>query len=80
MAKRMFSLITLVHSKLNPPPEKFDFVVRSRIHDEILNFYMVKHPGLDQFIQALAGKFEIVMFTTGLKEYASLVFNHLDKK
>ncbi|KAA0052598.1 hypothetical protein IC582_017803 [Cucumis melo] len=71
---------TLVHSKLDPPPKKFDFVVRPRIDGEILNFYVLKRPGVDQFLEALADKFEIVVFTAGLKEYASLVLNHLDKK
>ncbi|KAG7026508.1 CTD small phosphatase-like protein, partial [Cucurbita argyrosperma subsp. argyrosperma] len=71
---------TLVHSKLDPPPERFDFVVRPRIDGEILNFYVLKRPGVDQFLEALADRFEIVVFTAGLKEYASLVVNHLDKK
>ena len=41
---------------------------------------MLKRPGVDQFLEALADKYEIVVFTAGLKEYASLVLNHLDKK
>lgn len=35
---------------------------------------------MDEFLDALAAKFEIVVFTAGLKEYASLVLNQLDKK
>ncbi|XP_023544707.1 carboxy-terminal domain RNA polymerase II polypeptide A small phosphatase 1-like [Cucurbita pepo subsp. pepo] len=71
---------TLIHSKLDPPPKRFDFVVRPRVDGEILKFYVLKRPGVDQFLEALADRFEIVVFTAGMREYASLVLNNLDKK
>ena len=69
---------TLVHSKADPPPERFDFVVRPSIEGEFMNFYVLKRPGVDRLLAALSEKFEVVVFTAGLKEYASLVLDHLD--
>ncbi|KAF3451333.1 hypothetical protein FNV43_RR07428 [Rhamnella rubrinervis] len=71
---------TLVHSSPDPPPERFDFVVRPRIEGEVLNYYVLKRPGVDEFLEALADRYEVVVFTAGLKEYASLVLDRLDRK
>lgn len=64
----------------DPPPEKFDFVVRPVIDGETLNYYVLKRPGVDEFLEALGAKYEVVVFTAGLKEYASLVLDRLDRK
>ncbi|KAK4794011.1 hypothetical protein SAY86_012005 [Trapa natans] len=69
---------TLVHSKSDPPPENFDFIVRPMINGERLNFYVLKRPGVDRFLRAISQSFEVVIFTAGLKEYASLVLDRLD--
>ncbi|XP_031269846.1 CTD small phosphatase-like protein [Pistacia vera] len=71
---------TLIHSKPDPPPEKFDFIVRPRIDGEIMNFYVAKRPGVDAFLESISKKYELVVFTAGLKEYASLVLDRLDEK
>ncbi|KAJ4703717.1 CTD small phosphatase-like protein [Melia azedarach] len=71
---------TLIHSKPDPPPKRFDFIVRPRIDGEMLNFYVLKRPGVDAFLEAISEKYEVVVFTAGLKEYASLVLDRLDKK
>ena len=70
---------TLVHSKTSPPPEKFDFVVRPVIDGEPMDFYVRKRPGIDELLEALALKYEVVVFTAALKEYASLVVDRLDR-
>ncbi|EXC51209.1 CTD small phosphatase-like protein [Morus notabilis] len=71
---------TLVHSQADPPPERFDFVVRPRIDGEVMNFYVLKRPGVDELLEWLAAKYEVVVFTAGLREYASLVIDRLDRK
>ncbi|XP_077249559.1 uncharacterized protein LOC143889268 [Tasmannia lanceolata] len=71
---------TLIHSKTDPPPEKFDFIVRPKIDGEILNFYVLKRPGVDELLEEMGKRFEIVVFTAGLKEYASLILDRLDSK
>ncbi|KAJ3694206.1 hypothetical protein LUZ60_009686 [Juncus effusus] len=70
---------TLVHSKTDPPPEKYDFKVYPVIGGRVIPFYVLKRPGLDEFLRVAAeSSFEIVVFTAGLKEYASLVLDQLD--
>lgn len=71
---------TLVHSQAGPPPEKFDFVIRPRIDGIELDFYVLKRPGVDEFLEKLGDKYEVVVFTAGLREYASLVLDRLDRK
>jgi len=70
---------TLVHSHPSPPPERFDFVVRPVIDGEPMDFYVLKRPGVDEFLEALASKYEVVVFTAALKEYASMVLDRLDR-
>ncbi|KAF2305351.1 hypothetical protein GH714_004144 [Hevea brasiliensis] len=65
---------------VDPPPQVFDFIVRPNIDGEFMNFYVLKRPGVDAFLEALAAKYELVVFTAGLKEYASLVLTKLDVK
>jgi RNA polymerase II subunit A small phosphatase-like protein len=71
---------TLVHSKMDPPPDRFDFLVRPRIDGEIMNFYVQKRPGVEDLLAALGERFEVVVFTAGRREYASLVLDRLDRK
>ncbi|QCD76905.1 probable C-terminal domain small phosphatase [Vigna unguiculata] len=70
---------TLVHSHPSPPPENFDFVVRPVIDGQPMDFYVVKRPGVDEFLETLASKYEIVVFTAALREYASMVLDRLDQ-
>ncbi|KAL2931014.1 Uncharacterized protein RDABS01_036424 [Bienertia sinuspersici] len=70
---------TLIHSSSDPLSKHFDFVVRPTIDGETMTFYVLKRPGVDKFLEYLCGKFEIVVFTAGLREYASLVLDELDK-
>lgn len=71
---------TLVHSVAAPCPKRFDFVVHPNIHGNEMTFYVVKRPGVDQFLQKLAEKYELVVFTAGMREYATLVLDRLDIK
>ncbi|CAL5411477.1 unnamed protein product [Camellia sinensis] len=71
---------TLVHSKADPPPENYHFVVRPAIDGTKADFYVLKRPFVDELLEFLSQKFEIVVFTAGLEEYASLVLDRLDRK
>lgn len=71
---------TLVHSKTDPAPVNYDFVVFPKIDGQVVPFYVLKRPGVDQFLKMAATKFEIVIFTAGLEEYASRVLDLLDPK
>ncbi|KAJ1687542.1 hypothetical protein LUZ63_018932 [Rhynchospora breviuscula] len=70
---------TLVHSKTDPPPEKYDFIVHPIISGRVIPFYVLKRPGIDELLLAAAGaSFEVVVFTAGLESYASQVLDQLD--
>ncbi|CAK9148068.1 unnamed protein product [Ilex paraguariensis] len=69
---------TLVHSKPDPPPEKYDFIVRPVIDGQKVVFYVLKRPFVDELLDYLSKNFEIVVFTAGIEEYASLVLDRLD--
>lgn len=71
---------TLVHSKANPPPEKYDFVVKPVIDGEKVEFFVLKRPFVDELLEFLSKDFEIVVFTAGIEEYASKVLDRLDTK
>ncbi|KAI4298177.1 hypothetical protein L6164_031768 [Bauhinia variegata] len=45
-----------------------------------MNFYVLKRPGVDELLESLAAKFEVVVFTAALKEYASVLLDQLDRK
>ncbi|XP_004309632.1 PREDICTED: CTD small phosphatase-like protein [Fragaria vesca subsp. vesca] len=70
---------TLVHTSATLP-NRFDFIVRPIIRGTEMTFYVIKRPGVDQFLQKLAEKYEVVAFTAGMREYASLVLDRLDSQ
>ncbi|XWS15879.1 hypothetical protein CRYUN_Cryun34aG0040200 [Craigia yunnanensis] len=57
-----------------------DFVVRPNIEGQIMDFYVLKRPGVDFFLEEISEKNEVVVFTAGLKQYASQVLEKLDPK
>ncbi|GMI93510.1 hypothetical protein like AT5G45700 [Hibiscus trionum] len=69
---------TLVHSSPDPPPKSYDFVVTPTIGGQIINFYVLKRPGVDFFLEEISKKHEVVVFTAALKQYASQVLDKLD--
>ncbi|KAL5203003.1 hypothetical protein ABZP36_013955 [Zizania latifolia] len=69
---------TLIHSQIDPVPARYDFTVRPVIGGQAITFYVAKRPGVDAFLVAAARDFEVVVFTAGLQEYASLVLDRLD--
>ncbi|XVF25589.1 hypothetical protein REPUB_Repub13aG0225000 [Reevesia pubescens] len=71
---------TLVHSSPDPPPKMYDFVVKPNIEGRVMNFYVLKRPGVDFFLEEISKRYEVVVFTAGLKQYASQVLDKLDPK
>lgn len=69
---------TLVHSSFKPVPHA-DFIVPVEIDNQVHSVYVLKRPGVDQFLQKLGPQFEIVVFTASLAKYADPVLDMLDK-
>ena len=75
---------TLVHSQFKPISDP-DFILTiniSNIPNQVMNqkVYCVKRPFCDEFLEAVAPHFEIVMFTASLSRYAEPLFKKLDPK
>ena len=62
-----------MHSQPGPALEKYDFIVRLVIDGERVNFFVLKRPFVEEFLEFLRNKFEIVVFTAGIEEYASFL-------
>jgi RNA polymerase II subunit A small phosphatase-like protein len=69
---------TLVHSSFKPVPNA-DFIIPVEIDNQIHQVYVLKRPGVDQFLKSMAEKFELVVFTASLSKYADPVLDLLDK-
>ncbi|EFA83980.1 dullard-like phosphatase domain containing protein [Heterostelium album PN500] len=68
---------TLVHSSFKPVA-KADFIVPVEIEGQLHQVYVSKRPHVDEFMQAISQKFEIVVFTASLAKYADPVLDLLD--
>ena len=60
---------TLVHSSFKPIPNP-DYIIPVEIEGKVVDVYVLKRPWLDHFMAAIAGQFEIVVFTASLSKYA----------
>ncbi|XP_076955225.1 uncharacterized protein LOC143629977 [Bidens hawaiensis] len=61
-------------------PRHYDFLVNPLLDGERVTFYVTKRPFVDEFLKFLHEKgFEVVVFTAGIEEYASLVLDTLDR-
>lgn len=69
---------TLVHSSFKPIPNA-DFIIQVEIDNQVHQVYVLKRPGVDQFLRSMAEKFELVVFTASLAKYADPVLDLLDK-
>ncbi|XP_019058886.1 PREDICTED: probable C-terminal domain small phosphatase [Tarenaya hassleriana] len=71
---------TLVHSTMQPPRVKTDFMVRVKIEGTVIPMFVVKRPGVDEFLERISENYKVVVFTAGITDYASQVLDKLDKK
>ncbi|CAL5221322.1 g3496 [Coccomyxa viridis] len=69
---------TLVHSSFKPIPNP-DYIIPVEIEGKIVDVYVLKRPWLDHFMAAIAGQFEIVVFTASLSKYADPLLDLMDK-
>ncbi|SHO77247.1 Similar to S.cerevisiae protein PSR2 (Plasma membrane phosphatase involved in the general stress response) [Malassezia sympodialis ATCC 42132] len=68
---------TLVHSSFKMVPNA-DFVVPVEIEGIVHNVYVIKRPGVDEFMRLMGQIYEIVVFTASLNKYADPVIDILD--
>lgn len=70
---------TLVHSSFQPV-DNASFVISVVIEETVHNVFVIKRPGVDEFIERLAEHYELVIYTASLSKYADPLLDLLDKK
>ncbi|KAG8864518.1 hypothetical protein FRB96_005021 [Tulasnella sp. 330] len=68
---------TLLHSSFKLIPQA-DYVVPVEIEWQWHNVYVIKRPGVDNFLKQMGELYEVVIFTASLSKYADPVLDKLD--
>lgn len=68
---------TLVHSSFKYVRHS-DFVIPVEIENQIHNVYVIKRPGVDEFLRRCGELFEIVIFTASVSRYGDPLLDILD--
>jgi len=68
---------TLVHSSFQPV-DNADFIIPVIIEDVTHHVYVLKRPGVDDFLQRMGKIYEIVVYTASLSKYADPLLDKLD--
>lgn len=68
---------TLVHSSFRAVPGA-DFVIPVQIEDVVHFVYVMKRPGVDEFLVEMAKHYEVVIYTASLNKYADPLLDLLD--
>lgn len=69
---------TLVHSSFKKGSAA-DIVVHIEIESFVNPVYVLKRPGVDEFLRTVGEMFEIVVFTASLSKYANPLLDQLDR-
>ncbi|MCO5596455.1 hypothetical protein L7F22_050518 [Adiantum nelumboides] len=68
---------TLVHSSFKPVTD-FDFAIQVEMEMGLQTVFVLKRPGVEEFLRTMASLFEVIVFTAGLKQYADVVLDTID--
>ena len=71
---------TLVHSQFGPFNVPSDVVIKIEIENEIHDIHVLVRPGVQEFLEKISKKYEIVIFTASISKYAEPLLDILDKK
>ncbi len=70
---------TLVHSSFKPVPNT-DYKLQIDVDGTLYNVYVLKRPGVDEFLERVSQHYEVVIFTASLPQYANPLLDLLDPK
>lgn len=68
---------TLVHSSFKVL-ERADFTIPVEIEGQYHNIYVIKRPGVDQFMKRVGELYEVVVFTASVSKYGDPLLDQLD--
>ena len=71
---------TLVHSNFFPFNCPSDVIIKIELENEIHDIHVLVRPYVKEFLEKMAKKFEIVIFTASLSKYADPLLNIIDKQ
>ena len=69
---------TLIHSAFEPFKPKDDIKLRMKLKNEQYDIHVLKRPYLDQFLDIVTQKYEVVVFTASISDYANPLLDQLD--
>ena len=70
---------TLVHSQFGPFEIPSDVVINIEIENELHDIHVLVRPGVNEFLENISKKFEVVIFTASISKYAGPLLDILDK-
>lgn len=68
---------TLIHSSVQPGL-RVDLIIQFMCEGEVSTVYVQKRPGLEGFLREVGQKYEVVLFTASLPDYANIVLDKID--
>lgn len=68
---------TLVHSSFRHI-QQADFVIPVQIDFQLHNVYVIKRPGVDEFMRRMGELYEVVVFTASVSKYGDPLLDQLD--
>ena len=71
---------TLVHSGFIPFDCPSDVIIKIELDNEIHDIHVLVRPGVKEFLEKMAKKFELVIFTASLSKYADPLLDIIDKQ
>ena len=69
---------TLIHSAFEPFNPKDDIKLTMKMKEEDITIHVLKRPYLDEFLNIVAQKYEVVIFTASISDYANPLLDQLD--
>ena len=69
---------TLIHSAFEPFKMKNDITLNLKIQNDNYKIYILKRPYLDQFLNIVTDKYEVIIFTASIPDYANPLLDRLD--
>ena len=69
---------TLIHSAFEPFNPKDDITLTMKMKEEDITIHVLKRPYLDEFLNIVTQKYEVVIFTASISDYANPLLDQLD--
>ena len=69
---------TLIHSAFEPFNPKDDITLTMKMKDNDIIIHVLKRPYLDEFLNIVTQKYEVVIFTASISDYANPLLDQLD--